>query len=249
LLLGTNPASEEYVDTHISISEATLRSEIVSIPKGETGAAGPAGATGATGSYTAGTGIQISGDIISQTPTYSIGDTLEGGTIFYLDATSRHGLMALTSSLTTVVPLLFNASGIIGANGTAISHGIGGGQVNSQYWYSYFQSQGLMDTFTSGAVGYSLNQAPTAAGGPCPLDGVTLCYSGWYLPSLSELQMLRNQSSTITMACTANTGTAWSSSGSGTSDTVYTLELLTGATSLTSINSTTALCVQPVRKF
>jgi len=135
------------------------------------------------------------------------------------------------------------------ANGTAISHGIGGGQVNSQYWYSYFQSQNLMATFTSGAVGYSLNLAPTAAGGSCPLDGVTLCYSGWYLPSLSELQMLRNQSSTITMACTANTGTAWSSSSGTTSDMVYTLQLVTGATTLTSINSTTALCVQPVRQF
>ncbi|MDF1685037.1 MAG: hypothetical protein P1U36_10340 [Legionellaceae bacterium] len=243
------------METQISKSEAILRSEIVSIPKGETGATGAAGATGVTGAtgptYTGGTGIIVDSDTntISQTPTYTIGDTLEGGTIFYLDATNRHGLMVLTTSLTPEVTALFNASGSTSADGTAISPGIGGGQVNSQYWYSYFQSQDFMTSFSTSAVGYSLSQAPTEAGGSCPLDGVTLCYSGWYLPSISELQILHSQSSTIIPACTSGTGTAWSSSSSGTSTDVYTLQLVTGATSLTSINSATPLCVLPVRQF
>lgn len=248
---ASNPASVNYVNTAIEKAFQSAVKTTTYTP----GTAITIQNNVISGNYQPGTGIAISGDTISQTPTYQIGDQLDGGTIYYLDATNRHGLMVLTSSLTPEVLAHFtpDASATTpgtSAGGSAIANGIGGGNIDSQYWHSYFQQQNLMTNFTSSAVGYSLVQAPTAAGDPCPFDANTLCYGGWYLPSIRELRMLYNQKSTIPVACEQGTQLAWTSSTNvAGSVNVYTLDLTDGTAISTSINSTAPLCVLPIRQF
>ncbi|MBA2652818.1 MAG: DUF1566 domain-containing protein [Tatlockia sp.] len=75
-------------------------------PAGVNGAAGPQGPAGATGpqgpagTYTAGLGIDISGDTISTieaSTVYSIGDKALGGTVIYTNNAGNHGLVAANS--------------------------------------------------------------------------------------------------------------------------------------------------------
>jgi hypothetical protein len=122
------------------------------------------------GVYTPGTGIDITNNVISTSGAcgLSIGDTYQGGIIFYLDGSGCHGLVAKATDETGTYqwsPYDFNtwayASGIYGgAQNTKKS--IARAVVNSQTC----PAASVCDNLTSGG------------------------YTDWYLPSKDELDMM-----------------------------------------------------------
>lgn len=94
---------------------------------GATGPQGPIGLTGATGA----TGPQGSGII------YNIGDTINGGIIFYLDSSSQHGLICSLSNITTLTALGYSNYSIYddGIGAKAINRTNGSSRKNLKFDY------------------------------------------------------------------------------------------------------------------
>ncbi|MDF1827179.1 MAG: hypothetical protein P1U39_02755 [Legionellaceae bacterium] len=167
---ASNPASTDYVDELIQATIAQL-------------------------TYTAGYGITIDNNVISATAGHAIGDTYQGGTIFYLDSASsgQHGLIASVSDYGSFVR--YGAS----ANELAVGDGIYAGISNTDAIRSYQASQG--DTADSAALAcltYAIqadgitacDQTSSAAAG-------ANCYADWYLPSKFELLQLALQATAV----------------------------------------------------
>ena len=124
--------------------------------------------TDSVGVYTQGTGIDITNNVISATvgTTLDIGDSYQGGIIFWLDATGQHGLIAATADQNT---------GIQWYNGTstvtnAVRDGIGAGKFNTERIIA-----------KQGAGAYAAQICANYQGGN---------YGDWYLPSKYELNLL-----------------------------------------------------------
>ena len=125
----------------------------------------------------AGTNITIVGNTISATSggsTLAIGDSYQGGIIFWLDATGQHGLIAATADQNT---------GIQWFNGTYRYTGTAG---NGLY-------AGAMNTAMIVATQMADNQSGSFAAKVCADYSVTVgrvTYGDWYLPSKYELNLL-----------------------------------------------------------
>jgi hypothetical protein len=118
--------------------------------------------------YTAGTGIDISNNVISTTCGLSIGQSYQGGIIFHLDASGCHGLICATSDQSA------------GAN-----------------WGSYVTTGATYDGLKAGLSNTSLivdiNTSSANAANLCN-DYVVYSneglYNDWYLPSKQELNLM-----------------------------------------------------------
>ena len=139
--------------------------------QGPVGPQGPAGADGQGGVTTAGSGINVTGAgtvvspyVVSTTSTcgLAIGQTYQGGIIFYLDASGCHGLISAPTDQSTSAPWA-NANA---PQTTAYGSGLFDGKYNT-----------LIIMFGGGT---------TTAAAIC--KNLTLGgYSDWYLPSIGEL--------------------------------------------------------------
>ena len=148
---------------------------------GATGATGPTGAAGQGGVTIAGTGINVTGAgtiaspyVVSTTSPcgLAIGQTYQGGIIFYLDASGCHGLISAPTDQS------------IGA--TWYREGIGGG-----YLDTYASGSGLFD---GDGNCYRIRRSQGACGN-CNAAEICLnltigVYSDWYLPSKYELNLM-----------------------------------------------------------
>ena len=148
---------------------------------GATGPQGPAGNDGAVGQggvTTAGTNVTITGtgtvgdpyvvNATSGTCGLSIGDTYQGGIIFYLDASGCHGLISAPSNQSVAIQW-YNASYV---DTYAYGNGIGAGEGNSQ---GISRWQGVCSSCYASELCLDLS-----------LGG----YSDWYLPSKYELNLM-----------------------------------------------------------
>ncbi len=120
------------------------------------------------GVYTAGTGIDITNNVISASGTcgLAIGDTYQGGIIFYLDASGCHGLISAPSDQSSGIQW-YNGSY---TNTTAFASCVGCGDGNTS-----------MIVYNQGAGSYAAKLCfDLSLGG----------YSDWYLPSKYELILM-----------------------------------------------------------
>jgi len=150
---------------------------------GATGATGPSGANGTNGSNgiggvtTAGAGISITGTGTVGNPytvsvtgcNLSIGDTHQGGIIFYLDGTGCHGLVAKATDET--VSYQWSSTNF---SVWAWAAGIYGGAQNTK------KSIAFAASFINSSTCPAASIASQSFGG----------YGDWYLPSKDELDMM-----------------------------------------------------------
>lgn len=140
--------------------------------------------------YQAGNGISIEGNVIHARPAnqHQIGEVYRGGIIFYVDESGEHGLIA--GKRDTGKGLSWR-NGVAGNRVTnARADGIGAGDTNTRLIIAQQTIDDQKGSFAAlAAVGFQVME-----------DGLTLCktpvpqcaacYSGWYLPSAYELQLM-----------------------------------------------------------
>jgi hypothetical protein len=143
-------------------------------PQGETGPQGPTGATGPQGPQGPQGPTGATGATGPQGPAFTgncgleIGDLHAGGRIFYLDPTGCHGLVCTTSNL---------SSGTIWRVATNVD--------------TFAYGSGLYDGKgnTSAIIRWQGSCAACNAAEVCD-DATTGGFSDWYLPSISELDLM-----------------------------------------------------------
>ena len=167
------------------------------------GPQGAAGADGQGGVTTAGAGINVTGAgtiaspyVVSTTSPcgLAIGQTYEGGIIFYLDASGCHGLISAPTDIITGggVPW-FNGSNTLT---NAVRDGVGAGKFNTERVIA-----------NQGAGFYAAELCANYQGGN---------YGDWYLPSKKELYLMYSNIGQGAPAPNTNVGnfaftTYWSS--------------------------------------
>ncbi len=182
---------------------------------------------------TAGSGISITNDTISTDPFLSIGDFYQGGVVFYVDATGRHGLIVSLNDQSTSVPWF---GGCDSSGGTACpqllaqANGNGAGLKNTVLMVD---RQALFDvSATNAGIVASTFSVESATGkndaNVCNVGEINsaICVGDWYLPSSNELVQLLTQTlaGTLTTTMTTYGGTLpetnapyWASNESSTS--------------------------------
>lgn len=204
----------------------------------------------ALNTYTAGTGINISGNTISAT-TYSVGDVYEGAIVFYVDSTKQHGLAY--RSVNQGNGGLSNST--TNTNVSAAGSGVGTGVQNTAIWNAALITStnisGSTATNDNGAAQLAAVYSVESDGTTCPTPSTSsnpnICFGGFYLPSLAELELLvqsglLNRPSGTWWTSTSDpstAGNAFAINKSADTDT-YTIE---------SRAVTTNLLVLPVRQF
>ncbi|PJE09574.1 MAG: DUF1566 domain-containing protein [Legionella sp.] len=161
-------------------------------PQGEQGYQGPQGEPGEQSFYQAGEGISIEGSIISAiNKTHQLGDSYQGGVIFWLDETGQHGLIGSKYDLN-------DNQGVQWRNGdsgnkitNASSDGIGAGENNTRLIIAEQTADNQSGNFAAlVAARFSVSDDGLT---PCsiPASPTTICYGDWYLPSIYELSLLK----------------------------------------------------------
>lgn len=169
-----------------------LEQRISEMPAGPQGEQGQQGEKGDTSYYEAGEGIVIEGSVISAaTKSFQVGDSYQGGVIFWLDETKQHGLIASKFDLN-------DNQGIQWRNGdsgnkitNAYSDGIGAGATNTRLIISQQTADNQSGSFAALiAARFSVLEDGEI---PCqtPASPNTICYGDWYLPSIYELTLLK----------------------------------------------------------
>ncbi|MCH2231181.1 MAG: DUF1566 domain-containing protein, partial [Crocinitomicaceae bacterium] len=125
--------------------------------------------TDSVNTYSAGTGIDITNNVISTSGTcgLSIGDTYQGGIIFYLDASGCHGLISAPVDQSAAAIEWFNGSY---TQTNAVRDGIGAGEFNTERIIA-----------NQGPGNYAAQICANYQGGS---------YGDWYLPSKYELNLM-----------------------------------------------------------
>ncbi len=154
------------------------------------GADGTNGLDGQGGVTIAGTGINITGSGTSASPyvvnavgsaTLSIGQSYQGGIIFWLDATGQHGLIVATVDQSSGMQWY---NGILRYTGTK-GDGLYAGAMNT----AMIIATQIADNQTGNFAGKICADYSVAAGG--------VIYGDWYLPSKYELNLLYLQKNAV----------------------------------------------------
>ena len=143
----------------------------------------PAAADGSETKVTAGTNVTVTGSGTTASPyvvnstaggsTLAIGDSYQGGIIFWLDATGQHGLIAATTDQSTGIQW-YNGNN---TTTNAVRDGIGAGMYNTER---------IIANQSTGS--YAAQLCANYQGGG---------YGDWYLPSKYELNLLYQQRTVV----------------------------------------------------
>jgi len=178
-----------------------------------------------------GNGIAITTDqttgvrTISVTPELALGDFYQGGVVFHVDATKRHGLVVAIDQGSN--SLYSSASPVTATSAQnrlyTQRNGIGAGKGNTTVMTTSQSVSALTDGLSVGPGAMSRNtNATTGTDAACDLpvanatDGtagnVTLssvsCVGGWYLPSVHEMFLLRAAFDAVNITISAQHGTS-----------------------------------------
>jgi len=188
-LSGVNTGDQDLstlaTKTALGDSTAQVRSEI------------PAAADGSETNVTAGTNVTVTGAGTTASPyvvnatgatPLAIGDSYQGGIIFWLDATGQHGLIAATADQSTGI-------GIYWSNGPNIYTGTTGDGL-----YAGAMNTSMIIATQNAVSPMADNQTGSFAAKVCADYSVTdggVTYGDWYLPSKYELNLLYLQKTAV----------------------------------------------------
>ncbi len=164
---------------------------------------------------------------ITGTPKLTIGQSYQGGIIFWLDSTGKHGLIAATASYSTVTQWHNGTYRYTGATGDGL--------------YA-----GAMNTALIVATQIADNQVGNFAAKVCADYSVTdgdVTYGDWYLPSKYELNLLYEQKTVVSGFANE---TYWSSTESNNNN-AWSLYFGVGVDN--GSNKVTSLYVRAIRAF
>jgi hypothetical protein len=154
-------------------------------------------------------------------PPFKIGQSYQGGIIFYLDATNLHGLICPTFDQSASAAWGCSGSLMLSSNGMAIGTGLA-------------NTIGIINECTTIGTAARL----------C-YDLVVSGYNDWYLPSHDELRLMYNNLKLQGLGSLSNLG-YWSSSQSSATSS-YSLSFLNGIISQSA--KTSSLKVRAIRAF
>jgi len=204
--------------------------------------------------------------------TFKVGDTYQGGTIFYVDSTGRHGLMLPTAFAQGTKNSTGGFSEGISTGGQAAGDSIGAGYANTMLWNAMQVAASPTSPVDIYAPGHTNEQAYTADNERCgatftesPVTGnvpnpLVKCYGGYYLPSLTELELAYNSGVLQNKYCGVDpnappitdywTSTSYVATTLPSND-VYTIDFATGAISTALIQGDPSgmRCILPIRAF
>jgi len=204
-------------------------------PTGPAGAQGPIGTTGPIGDEGAegpvGTGVAAggsTGQFLAKSSTtdystewveggiYTVGQTAMGGVVFWVDATSHHGLIAALTDNNNNTTVRWGVTQQTLANGD----GIFAGRMNTALAIAKQASPTLVDPTNSATLVCANYRRQADGTTACESPGAegSSCYSDWYLPSKFELYQLYLQSITPPASVSGFVSTNyWSSTESSSS--------------------------------
>ena len=194
--------------------------------QGAKGVAGPAGAKGATGATGATGAAGATGATGAASPVHEVGESYQGGIIFWVDAEGQHGLIAAKADQSAGVSWFdtnvasayqFNYTG---TTGDGIYAGIANttmivaqqNALSTQASIANASALTLVASAAQKAADYSIQEDGVLA---CTGAVSETCYGDWYLPSKVELNLLYNQN---TIVGGFASDYYWSSTEDGSSD-------------------------------
>lgn len=135
-------------------------------------------------------------------PTYTVGQPAFGGTVFYVDSTGTHGLVAASSQNASGQTWNGdpNQSGSYDMVVNATGDGIGAGAINTSLMVGVQSSYAAVvpHTLVDMAAQVCVNYKVKTDGSACELDtSGASCIGNWYLPSLYELNQMYLQQSVL----------------------------------------------------
>lgn len=195
-----NPASIEWVNLQIQNVQATLQTQISNIPVGINYQAGSGiSITGniiSTIGYQAGSGISIVGNVISANSSAGlyIGQFYQGGIIFWLDPTASpavHGLVADVADKPGTYVWSNNTTSATNATLDGAYQGRNSGTFNTARIIA-----------AESAIGASSPAASICA------NSTVQGYTDWYLPSVQEFASMLTNQMAITQTALTRSGSA-----------------------------------------
>lgn len=269
---NNNAVTFKIMDEHVALVTHALRAEVaVTVGTGltKTNQVISANVDGSTittngsgqlaGGYAGRTGVTITGSDVGLTPV-QVGDILDGCTVYWVDASTQHGLCVSTKAKNNPVAAYFAASPSsttpLVTDGQANGYGIGSGAQNTQYWLSAMAAAG--GNVSANAIGLVVAETLTSTGEDCDVSELAIeaCYGGYSLPSRVEAALLwaSGQIDATLSNCTGSThNNMWTSSslrGSGTQTWIWSQNSYTsqGHWNIADRELDKA-CVYPVKQF
>lgn len=176
---SSNPASVDYVKTSIDALRSELKTQLNTVSNNVT-----------TGQTNTSNQLDVVTQRIDALPiiTHHVGDTFEGGLVFYVDASQQHGLVVSLTDLSQGIEWRNGDSGERVTNAKA--QGLNAGEANTRL----IVAEQTIDEQEGQFAALLASSYQVSADGitPCAssLTVSSPCYSGWYLPSLYELLLL-----------------------------------------------------------
>ncbi len=152
----------------------------------------------------------------SAAPVHRVGDSYQGGTIFWVEPDGQHGLIAAKTDQAYGVLWLDSNYPYFAVTGAA-GNGLYAGRANTILIVSQQNTLitvNALSSIVNSAAQVAVAYSRLADGTGCTFGSTQTCYSDWYLPSLYELQLLNRVTPGASTITNMNYQYYWSSTES-----------------------------------